>query len=119
MDGATLSEFAELRRAHADFKNLWDKAEGEEKDDLTRAYLTDIERFAVGLNLNAYDIGVLNKMSGGLLVRQWQRYFKPYIEKKRAQPETGRFVSNATLYVETEKMIERLCELRDVNFKEL
>ena len=110
---ATLSELAELRRAHPNFKSSLEKADDKERIDLIRAYVSDLERFAVGCNAKAYDIEIVNKMSGGLLLKQYKNYFKPYIDKKRSAPTQGEFVKNDTLYIEIEEMMENLLVLRE------
>ncbi len=116
---ATLSELAELRRAHPNFKDNLEKLNDAEKKKYIRAYLTDLERFAVGCNTGAYDIEIVNKMSGGLLISQYLRFFKSYIEEKRKEPKPGRFVQKDTLYIEIEEMIKKICDLRGEDFYKL
>ncbi len=87
-----------------------------ERQIAIREYLGDLERFAVGCNLNAYDISIVNKMSGGSLVSNYNKYFKSYIEDVRRNLYIGSPIKSSQLYVEVEKMIERLCEVREEPF---
>lgn len=116
---ATLSEVAELRRTYPNFGDSLRKCSKHKKMLLTRAYVADIERFAVGCNREAYDITVVNAMCGGLFVQQYQLFFKPYIIERRSHTERNHYVQNDTLYKEIDIMMEKLCALRGVKFEEL
>ncbi len=117
---ATLSELSELRRVHSSFKKSFDeKEEEEDRNELIRDYLTDVERFAVGCNSNAYDAETMNKMCGGLILNQYATYFKPYIDNRRNQTEKNRFVKSDDLYKETDEMIKALCKIRGVDYDKL
>ncbi len=72
---ATLTDFAELRRNHVAFQKeiVAENITDEERNYLIKEYLGDLERFATGYNLGAYDLGIINKMSGGLLVMQYSK----------------------------------------------
>ena len=74
---ATLTDFAALRREHENFERLV-QAHPDKRTDLIKPYIADLERFAVGCNRGAYDLEVVNSMSGGMLVRQYRRHFKDY-----------------------------------------
>lgn len=116
---ATLSEVAELRRTYPNFADSLRKCSKHKKMLLTRAYVADIERFAVGCNREAYDISVVNDMCGGLFIQQYQLFFKPYIIDRRSHTERNHYVKNDTLYKEIDIMMERLCKLRGVKYEEL
>ena len=116
---ATLQDFAELRRMHQAFpRNMEELAEGE-KDAAIRKYLADLERFAVGCNMNAYDIRVVSRMSGGALINQYRKYFKPYIEKARRMQRPGGAVQSDALYSEVVQMMRKLFAIRGEKFYEI
>ncbi len=101
---ATLNEFAAIRRMNQDFSG------GDART--VKNYLSELERFAVGCNMGAYDINVVNRMSGGQLVRQYRMYFKDYISEKRRSMRLDSAVNVANLYSECEIMLKTLFEMR-------
>lgn len=118
---ATLTDFGDLRREHQDFSSLIvmpDKTETE-KDELIKAYLADLERFAVGCNHNAYDVQTVNEMSGGMLVSQYRKYFKSYIEKRRRLLPLKSLTPPANLYSNVVDMIRQICSIRHEAFSEI
>ena len=69
---ATLTEFAGIRRTHQGFTG---KLDSDNRTDILKGYLSDLERFAVGCNHKAYTVDIVNSMSGGMLVNQYNKYF--------------------------------------------
>jgi hypothetical protein len=65
---AILTEFANIRRTHHHFER---DMTSENRVDVLKGYLSDLERFAVGCNLKAYAVDVVNSISGGILVNQY------------------------------------------------
>ena len=112
---ATLSEFADLRRTHQDFeKNMTP----DNRSDILKAYLSDLERFAVGCNRKAYDIEVVNQMSGGMLVTQYKRYFRGFISERRRNAKLNSNVMPWKMYIEYETMIRDIFRMRNVTWED-
>lgn len=120
---ATLTEFGALRNNHQGFNRrilelnkhdapLPEKLQAERRE-LIRDYLSDLERFSVGCNMGAYDLDVVNRMSGGQLVGHYKRYFRDFITERRLSYRLSGGVSDVNkLYDEFESMIHQLCDLR-------
>ncbi len=79
-------------------------------DEERKNYLRNMEYFATGVNNDVYSIQIVNKMSGGLLVRQYDDYLREYIEEARRH--TGVEVRSEQKYYEYEKMIQKLKRIR-------
>lgn len=109
---ATLTDFTQLKRDNKAFTENVASLDIEKKRLAVKYYLTDLERFAVGCNLGAYDLEVVNKMSGGNLVSLYRRYFRPYIGEARLDLPLTSTIRTETLYIEVENMMKRLYELR-------
>ncbi|MBQ6455170.1 MAG: hypothetical protein IJJ32_03670 [Eggerthellaceae bacterium] len=110
---ATLTDFAALRREHENFERLM-QAHPERSTEFTKPYIADLERFAVGCNRGAYDLEVVNSMSGGMLVRQYRRYFRDYVTERRRATKLNSAVPRQNLYIEYETMMKELCAIRGV-----
>lgn len=65
--------------------------------------LGNIEHMAVGVNVGVYDLELINRASGGFLIRTYSQ-FLPYIELVQQR--------QARAYVEFEQLIRDLRELR-------
>ena len=114
---ATLRDFAELRRSNSGFPQNLHSAAPDERGGIIKTYLADLERFAVGCNMNAYSLEVVSKMSGGMLLNHYKKYFKPYIEGRRRALALSSRIEGKALYGEVEAMIAQLCRLRGEPFE--
>ena len=113
---ATLTDFSNLRHYYqSDMAQLATKPE-DEQYLVIRDYLRDLERFAVGCNMDAYDLGVVNNMSGGTLVNHYRKYFRKFIENARRNVALTSAVKPEALYSEFEQMMKKLFELRGETF---
>ena len=79
---------------------LFDR-ENVELRDKVRELLAVFERLAVGVNMEAFEIDVIKKMSKGYLITVFERYFT-YIQAARKRGE------NDSLFEEFESLVERL-----------
>lgn len=70
--------------------------------------LNSYERLSLGANLGVYDINVLSKISGKLLIENYER-FREYIEYRRELKKSH------TAWIEFEKLILELKRLRGVS----
>ncbi|MDO5117528.1 MAG: hypothetical protein Q4D34_03485, partial [Eggerthellaceae bacterium] len=113
---ATLTDFAALRREHENFERLL-QAHPDKRTELIKPYIADLERFAVGCNRGAYDLEVVNSMSGGMLVRQYRRYFRDYAGERRRATKLNSAVPRQNLYIEYETMMKSLCAMRGVTWE--
>ena len=111
---ATLTDFSALRREHQNFdQEMRDAVDDVDKRRATmRDYLADLERFSVGINRDAYDLEVVSSMSGGMLVRQYRKYFREHIGQRRRNTSLTSTVKREALYSEYEQMMQKLCTLR-------
>jgi len=111
---ATLTDFSSLRRDHQDFESrMADVGDDATKRRLIiRDYLADLERFAVGINRNAYDLEVVSSMSGGMLIRQYRKFFREHIHQRREATLLTTTVPLNALYCEYEQMMQKLYEIR-------
>jgi len=98
--------------------DLWNKIEKTFKTDDNRnweidpdnndmfktvqSYFTYLERFSVGVNIEAYDIGVVNQICGTALKNRY-KHAKRFIKQRQ------KYNSNA--YKDFERLVERLEEL--------
>ena len=108
---ATLTDFANLRREHQGFDVICEE-HPERRTEVLKAYLGDLERFAVGCNRGAYDLSVVNEMSGGILVGQYRQYFREFINERRRLNKLTSAVVTEALYKEYVIMMKRLHEMR-------
>ncbi len=110
----TVKAFPELRSLYPElYKRLINNPNLEDKEiDLElKKYMTAIEHFAVGVNMGAFDIEVVNRMSGSMLVRQYELYIETFIKKHRAQ-HSGKYTSEKSIYKEYEIMMHQLNKIR-------
>jgi len=112
---ATLTDFTQIRREHLNRCSNNEKLNLIDDRSNIRAYIVDLERFATGINMNAYDLETVNKMSGGYLVGKYREYLRDYIYGTRLDPK-GFAVDTAKRYNEFEKMIKDLYQLRSLNW---
>ena len=114
---ATLTDFATLRREHQYFGRKLPASGSMEQRDL-KEYLSNLERFAVGCNMGAYDLEVVSRMSGGQLIRHYQRYFRDYITERRLNYRIDGAISDVNaIYIEFENMMKELHDLRGVEWR--
>lgn len=114
---ATLQDFGELRRLNQSFPQGIDTMNSVERNQAIKQYVADLERFAAGCNMGAYDVEVVNKMSGGSLIANYRKYFKTYIEKARRNLSPKSPIKVQSMYNELESMIKSICELRNESFE--
>lgn len=76
----------------------------EEWKEITRQ-MALLEHFAVGVNTKTYDIEVLNKMAGNLLIKM-QKSLSPIIQYKQKQTDGEKN------YAEFEEMVKNLKKMR-------
>lgn len=81
-----------------------------------KEYLADLERFAVGCSNKAYAVDIVNSMSGGMLVGQYEKHFRNYIFDKRKNMGINGNVKPWNLYTEFEKMMEEIYFLRNLQW---
>ena len=112
---ATLTEFASIRRVHQNFAN---ELAVYDRNEILKAYLSDLERFAVGCNAQAYAVDIVNEMSGGMLVGQYKRYFKDFIEERRRATNFGTNVKPWNKYSNYEDMMREIYKLRGLEWEE-
>lgn len=66
--------------------------------------LSQIEHFSVGVNSKLYDLKTLNRMAGGFLIKEFERW-KPIIDTKRIQmPEEKHYDEFEQLYTSLTKL---------------
>ena len=111
---ATLTEFAGIRRTHQGFTG---KLDSDNRTDILKGYLSDLERFAVGCNHKAYTVDIVNSMSGGMLVNQYNKYFKEFITERRRLTSLEANVKPWNMYNEYEKMMKQVFELRGLEWE--
>lgn len=106
---ATLSDFATIRRTHQDFALHLTE---ENRNIVLKDYLADLERFAVGCNVDAYALDIVNSMSGGMLVTHYKKYFRDFILERRRSAMLNGNVKPWNMYSEYERMMKGIFELR-------
>lgn len=67
-------------------------------------YLNELEYFATGVNEHIYDIKIVQKMSGRILLKDYEHWARKLIEERRNRP------GKQTIYCEYEKMMKGLKE---------
>ena len=72
---------------------------------LVREYLNGFEAFATGVNLGLYDIDVVNRLRGTMIIRSWALY-EPWVTARRS------LFSQASYYAELERLASDLSQLR-------
>ena len=111
---ATLSDFPALRSKNTEFLSKVQAASPEERDPIIKKYVTQLERFAVGVNCGAYSLEIVNRMSGGLLVQQYQQIMKDFISRRREHVSHTKATHTKAknVYKEYEDMMKALYEMR-------
>ena len=71
----TIAEFNKIRDKYHDINYS-------SSDEEKKAYLTELERFCVGINQGIYDLDILAKMSKTLLLSQYA-YLKNFVTERR------------------------------------
>lgn len=112
---ATLTEFASLRRAYQQLEN---ELTADNREAKLKSYLSDMERFAVGCTHKAYDVDIVNDMSGGMLINQYQKYFREFITERRRVVRLDGKVTPWNIYSDYERMMKQIYMLRDEKWEE-
>lgn len=84
-----------------------------EQASILKDYAVKMDRFAVGVNNGAYDLEIINQMSGGVLIQHYMQYLAVYIAEARKK-NAGKYVNTLEIYSNYETMIQKLCKLRGV-----
>lgn len=107
---ATLRDFPSMRRNNVGFEQHLASLSEKDRENFLISTLGQIEQFAVGINIGAYSLDIVNRMSGGMLIHQYEKHFKSFIERRRTKghPE----IPAEKLYCEYEEMIKKLYEKR-------
>lgn len=108
---ATLRDFPQVRRNNQNFKQTMRGLPDGERTLYMKTCLSQLEQFAVGINMDAYDLDVVNRMSGGMLVAQYKQYFKDFIQERRYGVQHSEVLPEK-VYCEYEEMMRRLYEKR-------
>jgi len=99
----TIAEFSKIRTKYPDLSCM-KAAKCRSWCEFKRkriAYLKEMEFFCVGLNNGVFDINILKKMSGHLLVTQYRRYMRKVAFSR---------LDKGFEYQEYIKVMETLCE---------
>lgn len=107
---ATLRDFPSMRRNNVGFEQELASLSGEDREKFLIATLGQIEQFAVGINIGAYSLDIVSRMSGGMLINQYEKHFKSFIKRRRAKGHPK--IPSEKLYCEYEEMIKKLYEKR-------
>lgn len=99
-------EMRDLGRRIKKYKNSCNK-----KNQILRNYAIKMDNFAVGINEGVYELDIVNKMSGGVLLQNYEEYLRDYICEKRKNA-SGRFVHQEDIYGNYEIMINKLYQIR-------
>lgn len=110
---ATVSDFPQLRKNNQELVLNISDLDEREKELCLKCYLSQMEHFAVGINSGAYDLETVNRMSGGMLVNQYKRVTKNFINDRRNNKKHTE-VGKEKVYCEYEKMIKNLYKLRSI-----
>ena len=89
----TIAEFNRIRNKYPDINSYSSEKE-------KTAYLTELERFCVGVNSNIYDHKILAKMSKSFLMSQYS-YLKEFVSQRK---EVN---GQETAYIEYTKVMEK------------
>lgn len=110
---ATLTAFPLLRSENPEL--ILEIGQLSEKDRVLtlKDYLRKMEHFAVGVNSEAYDVDIVNKMSGGMLINQYEKHLKDFIISRQTKKNTTDTVPPQNAYCEYIKMIKILAKKRN------
>ena len=82
------------------------KGDGDNCDwNIIKEYLTAVERIAVGVNAEIYDVSVINRMGGYFMYEQYLK-LRPIIHYKRCVD------GNPNIYKEFTDMVNRIVDIR-------
>ncbi len=95
----TINEFSKIRDR---FPNMSPLAKNPVSDEDRLEYLKEMERFSVGVNNKIYDLKILQKTSGHLLINQYNNYLRDLINNRRHKD------SETWKYCEYEELISKL-----------
>ena len=116
---ATLTDFSNLRRPYQEIRTKIEASDEKGKRTVIKNYIRELERFAVGCNIGAYDLEVVNKMSGGTLLSDYNMYLRQFIQRARRELKPQSLIRPEALYSEVELMIRNLCGIRHEKFQEV
>ncbi len=106
----TLATFPDVRLEGWEAVKHIQSLASDKQADAAKKYLAKLEYFAVGINTQAYDIEIVNRMSGTMLIKQYNIFFKGFINERKAKKAVQRSVD--TMYCEYLEMIKKLHALR-------
>ena len=112
---ATLTDFSNIMRSHQGLESV---IKSENRTDVLRGYLADLERFAVGCNKKAYTAEVVNQMSGGRLVNLYNLYFRDFITERRRLQPLDAAAKSWSIYTEYENMMHTIFSIRGIPWEE-
>lgn len=75
-------------------------------DDVRVEYLKEMERFCTGVNIGLYDIHVVDKIAGTMLITQYDKYLKAFIGNRKNKTIQNAHANN--IYCEYTKFIEQI-----------
>lgn len=99
----TIREFSRIREK---YPNLSPQAPNPVPDEERIKYLKEMERFCTGVNIGLYDIHVVDRIAGAMLITQYDKYLRDFIEKRRQK--TVQNAQTDSIYCEYIKLIEKI-----------
>lgn len=99
----TIREFSAIREK---YPNLSPKSYSPVSDDVRVEYLKEMERFCTGVNIGLYDIHVVDKIAGTMLITQYDKYLKAFIGNRKNKTIQNAHANN--IYCEYTKFIEQI-----------
>jgi len=104
----TLNVFPTIREEYFDLtkKVLLNGVVTPNGEILLREYLAKMERFSVGVHCKIYDVSIVERMSGRVLMGQYDNFIREYIANRI---KNGMSV---TTYCEYEKLIKMIADIR-------
>lgn len=108
---STIDAMANLRRFNLGLFDNFEMRDPQEKEQIIRGYLSQMELFATGINNKSYDIECVDRSSGALLIGQYKKHLRGYIIKQRKKPSSD---YSGVIYCEYENMMKELYKLRKI-----
>ena len=99
----TIREFSAIREK---YPNLSPEAHKPVSDDVRTEYLKEMERFCTGVNIGLYDIHVVDRIAGTMLITQYDNYLRVFIKDRRDKTMQNAQADN--IYCEYTKFIEQI-----------
>lgn len=99
----TIREFSRIREK---YPNLSSKAPNPVLDEERIKYLKEMERFCTGVNIGLYDIHVVDKMAGTMLITQYDNYMDRLIKERK--DKTIQNANPDNIYYEYADLIKKL-----------